>query len=283
MHYAYRLGITTVREIVEQVCKAIWDNLKDKYLPEPSTEQWLDIANGFKNRANFPNCIGAVDGKHIRIIKPSHSGSVNYNYKHFFSLLLLAVCDAEFVAINVGADGKESDSTVFKDSMFYQALQKNQLNVPEKCLISSSRQESMPFVLVGDEAFGLSEHIMRPYGRKKLSVQKRIFNYRLSRARRFIECTFGILANKWRIFHRPLNVKRSFAIDIIKACCILHNYVRTKDGYKFEDTLTVGTPGIHNVPIGNIERGNRPSTKYRDLFAEYFQNEGKVDWQNNCI
>lgn len=69
MHYAYRLGITTVREIVEQVCKAIWDNLKDKYLPEPSTEQWLDIANGFKNRANFPNCIGAVDGKHIRIIK----------------------------------------------------------------------------------------------------------------------------------------------------------------------------------------------------------------------
>jgi len=45
------------------------------------------------------------------------------------------------VAINVGADGKENDSTVFKDSMFYQALQKNQLNVPEKCLISSSRQE----------------------------------------------------------------------------------------------------------------------------------------------
>lgn len=164
-----------MRELVEQVCQAVWNNLKDTYLPEPSEEKWLEIAEGFKKRANFPNCIGAVDGKHIRIIKPNHSGSVNYNYKHFFSILLLAVCDADyrFVAINVGADGKESDSTVFKDSMFYQALQKDKLNVPEKFPISISRQEPMPFVLVGDEAFGLSEHIMRPYAGRNLSTQKK--------------------------------------------------------------------------------------------------------------
>lgn len=96
----------------------------------------------------------------------------------------------------------------------------------------------MPFIFVGDEAFGLAEHIMRPYIGRNPSRRKRIFNYRLSRARRFVECSFGILVNKWRIFHGPLNVKREFAIAITKACCVLHNFVREEDGFKFEDTLT---------------------------------------------
>lgn len=52
-----------------------------------------------------------------------------------------------------------------------------------------------------------------------------IFNYRLSRASRCIECAFGILTNKWRVLHQPLIVTINFA-DIIKACCILHNFVR---------------------------------------------------------
>jgi len=65
---------------------------------------------------------------------------------------------------------------------------------------------------------------------------KTVFNYRLSRARRFIECLFGILTNKWRIFHRPLNVNIELAIDIIKACVVLHNFVRLRDGYLHEES-----------------------------------------------
>jgi len=89
----------------------------------------------------------------------------------------------------------------------------------------------MTYVIVGDEVFGLSENIMCPYGGNNLTMSKKIFNYRLSRARRYIECTFGILSNKWRTFHRPLNVKLDLAQNIIKACCILHNFVRVRDGY----------------------------------------------------
>jgi hypothetical protein len=80
----------------------------------------------------------------------------------------------------------------------------------------------MPFVLVGDEAFALSNAMMRPYGGNDLPQNKTVFNYRLSRALRFIECSFGILTNKWRIFHRPFNVNIELAIDIIKACVILY-------------------------------------------------------------
>lgn len=50
---------------------------------------------------------------------------------------------------------------------------------------------------------------------------------------------FWNLSNKWRIFHRPIDVGVQLAVDIVKCCCVLHNYVRDQDGYKFEDTLTI--------------------------------------------
>jgi hypothetical protein len=78
---------------------------------------------------------------------------------------------------------------------------------------------------------------MRPNSGKSLTHAKKIFNYRLSRARRFIECSFGIMANKCHLFHRPMNVNLDFAECIIRACCVLHNFVRLKNGYNLEDIL----------------------------------------------
>jgi hypothetical protein len=135
---------------------------------------------------NFPNFLGTVDGKHIRLRKPTESGSLYYNYKHYFSVLLLAICDSNylFVSVDIGAFGKISDSSIFKDSLFYKKLIDNSLNIPDSKPISSIDPEPMPYVIVGDETFGLSENIMRPYGGNNLTVNKKIFNYRLSRARR---------------------------------------------------------------------------------------------------
>jgi len=77
-------------------------------LPTTSTA-WEQISNGFQSRANFPHCIGAVDGKHIRVKKPSNSGSMYFNYKDYFSIILLAVVDSEyrFIYVSVGSYGKD--------------------------------------------------------------------------------------------------------------------------------------------------------------------------------
>lgn len=198
---------------------------------------------------------------------------------------MIGVCDANysFVAIDVGAYGKSSDSSIFKESLFYKKLINNSLNIPNPKPISTLNPEPIPYVIVGDEAFGLSENIMRPYGGNNLTMSKKIFNYRLSRARRYIECTFGILSNKWRIFHRPLNVKPDLAQNIIKACCILHNFVRVRDGYRYDDTLTV--QGLENVPIENhnVTRGSRPAQAVRDKYANYFITDGQIEWQYSKI
>lgn len=287
LHYTYRIGISTISGIIEEVCTKIWE-LRNECMAEPSEEKWKEIANGFQKLANFPNCIGALDGKHVRIIKPTKSGSLFYNYKHYFSIVLMAICDANycFTFVDVGAQGKFCDSSVFKNSNFYQKLENGTLKIPCPMPFPENEEESNPFVIVADEAFGLSKNILRPYARNNLNYKKKIFNYRLSRARRNIECSFGILSNKFRIFHKPMNVSVELAVCIVKASCILHNFIRVRDGYKFENTLfTEGLEPLHEV--NNIQRHNdvtRCGTSIRDKFAQYFISDaGKVDWQDKCI
>lgn len=94
-------------------------------------KRWKEIAEGFEKYSQFPNCLGAIDGKHVRIRKSRMSGSLFYNYKNFFSIVLLAIVDAKynFIYIDVGAFGKESDSTVFERSNLYEKLENNDLHI----------------------------------------------------------------------------------------------------------------------------------------------------------
>lgn len=204
----------------------------------PTEEDWLGISEGFYTNSQFPNCVGAVDGKHIRLQCPPNSGTLYHNYKHFFSLILMAICDANycFRVIDVGSYGKESDCNIFKKSIFGKKLYNNKVNFPQpRCLPGDEQGIPQPFIVVGDEAFALHTNLLRPFPGKSLNDKRRIFNYRLSRARQNIECSFGILSNKWRVFHTTLLVEPNFAVTITKAACVLHNFVRRRDGYNSED------------------------------------------------
>ncbi|XP_077111133.1 uncharacterized protein LOC143766998 [Ranitomeya variabilis] len=86
LHYQFRLGISTISGIVKETCRAIWDILQPEYIPQPSMDIWLRSAEQFQQICHFPNCVGAVDGKHIRIAKLAGKGSQYYNYKKYFSI-----------------------------------------------------------------------------------------------------------------------------------------------------------------------------------------------------
>ena len=180
-----------------------------------------------------PFSSGAIDGKHIAIQKPSLSGSAFYNYKGGCSVLLMAVADADyrFKYVHVGAFGREHDSTVFNRSGFGQRLARGELNLPV------TPEGELPYCFVGDEAFPLRETIMRPHpgrtldeGAEDVRMKRKVYNYRLSRARRVVENAFGILVTKWRIFRQPIIAKTSTVDDIVRASCVLHNYLRRRDG-----------------------------------------------------
>ena len=84
-------------------------------------------------------------------------------------------------------------------------------------------------MFVGDEAFPLMPYLMRPYPRRFLNNEKQIFNCRQSRARRQVECAFGVVSSLWRIMRKPIEVDPGLATAIVKAVCVLHNYIQDKE------------------------------------------------------
>jgi len=81
----------------QRTCSAIYDQLKKEYLCAPNSEDdWLKIGDVFEKSWNMPHVIGAIDGEHIKIQCPSFTGTQFYNYKGFFSLVLMAICDANY-------------------------------------------------------------------------------------------------------------------------------------------------------------------------------------------
>ena len=121
---------------------------------------------------NLPNCLGSIDGKHIRIRAFDKSGSTNYNYKHFFSIVLMASADADgkFITIDVGSPGRNSDGGVFHTSRLGKWIERNSLDFPDpRPLPNEETNRPMPYYFCADEAFPLGRNIMRPYPKRVLN------------------------------------------------------------------------------------------------------------------
>lgn len=120
-------------------------------------------------------------------------------------IVLMAVINAnyEIISADVGTNGRVSDGGVFSNTTFGTAFKQNTLNFPKPSKPQFASNE-LPYVLVGDDAFQLTENLMKPYPHTSLSPQERIFNYRLSRARRIVENVFGILVARFGVLKNTI-------------------------------------------------------------------------------
>lgn len=281
------MGFSTVRQIVKEVCQAIWQVLKPMVMPSPTTEMWKDIAQSYERLWNFPHCVGALDGKHINIRCPINAGSEYYNYKGAHSIVLLALVDADykFIVVDVGAYGKNSDGAIFSNSLLGKSLANGTFNVPADEKLTANGEE-LPYVIVGDEAFPLKSYLLRPYSRRNLGGDeaKKIFNYRLSRARRVVENSFGILAARWRIFLRYIEVQPNTAQDIILAAVCLHNMLCQKRDFEPENDYSNGSNSCFTSVPPLRQNCTERAMFVRDKFKEYFNSqEGSVPWQTQTV
>lgn len=306
---SFRLGRSTVCNIIYETCGAIFTALSTIYMKPPDEMEYRRIAEQFWLTWNFPNCCGAIDGKHCVIQAPAASGSEFFNYKRTFSIVLLAIADSNycFTVIDIGAPGRQSDGGVFKHSKIGEFLEAGLFGLPSDICFPGLQVPS-PHVLVGDEAFPLTSYLMRPYPGKQADFHKRIYNYRLSRARRVIENTFGILAARWRIFRRPLIARPERAIAFMKAACVLHNFLRKSDTMgqlassqycpsNFVDTeKSDGSyePGQWRQTVSNdtgllsirpaYNRSCMSANDMRQKFVDFFISEaGSLPWQNDYV
>ena len=81
-------------------------------------EEWKEISQSFENKWNFPHVIGTLDGKHIVMQAPHNAGSGYFNYKKTHSMVLLAICNAnyEFILVDIRDFGRQSDGFVYANS-----------------------------------------------------------------------------------------------------------------------------------------------------------------------
>uniref|UniRef100_UPI003AAFE7A5 uncharacterized protein n=1 Tax=Centroberyx gerrardi TaxID=166262 RepID=UPI003AAFE7A5 len=230
LSFQYRIGRTTISEIVMETCEALYDVLKEDHLKTPTAEaEWREVARAFQEKWQFPHCLGAIDGKHIYIQPPANSGSTYHNYKSRFSVVLMAVVDAnyKFIYANVGTQGRVSDAGLFGQSDLRTAMDRDLLNVPRPEPLPDTNI-TMPYAFIGDEAFPLRNDLVKPYPYRNLDHGQRIFNYRLSRARRTVENAFGILANRLRVFLTNIALEPDKVTTIALAALTVHNFLREK-------------------------------------------------------
>lgn len=262
------MGASTVRSIVIETCEALWTVLQPIHMAVPTEQNLRKVADQYWNLWEFPNCVGSIDGKHIRLKCPANSRSMFYNYKKIFSIVLQAVADAKckFVTIEVGGYGRQSDGGTFASSAIYTMKNSGDLQFPKDSYLPNTTI-SMPYVLLADEAYPLLDWVLRPYARRNLTLENEYFNRRLSRARRCVECAFGIINSKWRILWKPIETTPSNAEIIVKAICILHNTML--DLEDLDTHMTEGEKFISNKPKNILESSKKRGRFIRDTFRTY--------------
>lgn len=176
-----------------------------------------------------------------------------------------------------------SDGGVFRNSKLYALLESNSLEVPLPEAVGD-KGPILPYVIVADEAFALKNYMLRPFSRNQnLDQRKKIFNYRLSRARRVIESAFGILVARWRIYRKPIIASLPLGINIVKATCSLHNLIISCEEHKYYSILKPSD--AHVISDGlcdTTDKRHYSSTdvaNIRNTFAAYFEGDGAIPWQ----
>ena len=180
--------------------------------------------------------------------------------------MALVDVDYRFIFIDIGIYGSNGDSGIFKNSALGVAFGAKMLDVPPpKRLPGYPEGGALPHCFMADEAFPLRMDLMRPYphGKKKdrLPYDKSIFNYRLSRARRIVENAFGILAQRFRVFDRRLQIYDHNVIKIVNATCVLHNY------------LCTARMDVANA-MGNLNPDGAPYLQPQAMLRELKKNQG---------
>ncbi|GFN91167.1 protein alp1-like [Plakobranchus ocellatus] len=231
------MGASTVRDIVYETCNVIWNELKATELSTLTHDSFKEVAIGFAQHWHFPHVLRAID-------------------------------------VDVGDFGRHFDGGVLKHSSFGRALYSNSLPIPLDESICGS--DPLPYVFLGDEAYPLLRNIMRPFPRRGLDNVRRIYNYRHSRARGTIECAFGVLVGKWSVLKTTLNMLPENAIKVVLACCVLHNFVRRREGVSLDNIESNEIDNswfkMEKNTSATIGRPGKQALDIRDEFAELFIN-----------
>ena len=207
----------------------------------------------------------------------------------------VANANYELIYADVGTNGRVSDGGVWSECSLRKNLISGSIKLPS-CRALPKSDKSAPYVFVGDDAFPMKPYLLKPYPFRSQNKEQRIFSYRLSRARRIIENTFGIMSKKFRVLQTSIALTPDRAEHVVLATIVLHNLLRheyssehTPQGSIDNEDINRGElvhgswrqDAVHMMELER-QRGGRVSEEaraVRETFCKYFNNEGQVPWQ----
>ncbi|KAH7966082.1 hypothetical protein HPB49_013624 [Dermacentor silvarum] len=230
---------------------------------------WPDHDEGARNKrafqalyrhqgrgAGLPDVIGAIDGCHIRIVRPTEREEDYYNRKKFHSIILQGICNADmvFTDVFVGYPGRAHDARVLEESFFFE-------NATGKCEGG---------YILGNAAYPLLPWLLPPYRQCKGNWQPWMekFNVVHSRQRVVIEGTFGILKARFQRLAYIDVASIEKAVEIVMAACVLHNIsMKCADEMQDVEGVESGTDVSPIDPL-NAQQMSSLAARIRDTLAQ---------------
>ncbi|XP_037822483.1 protein ANTAGONIST OF LIKE HETEROCHROMATIN PROTEIN 1-like [Lucilia sericata] len=164
-------------------------------------------------------------GCHIEVHPASEDAVDYYDYKGWYSTVLLALVDYRyrFLYINVGSPGRCNDSQIYERSLLKKHISESDILDQYSKDICGTK---IPIYIIGDSAFRFSKNLMKPYPfNANNDSRRKKFNYLLSKHRRVVENAFGHLKARFRRVGKGIDNKIQNVNLIIKTCCLLHNFL----------------------------------------------------------
>lgn len=182
-----------------------------------------------------------------------------------------------FVYIDVDANERTNDTTIYKDSKFHKTLHDGSLKIPPSTFLPGQDTETS-FFFIGDDALPLSRNLLNPFNpHDALSLPEQVYNYRISRARTVMECAFENFVKRFKIFKKPIETKLETTDMIVKACCALHNYL-TKDVLEApqDDEICLSDNNLEGIGQQHVEC-NSLAAKARINVVQYLITDGIIE------
>jgi hypothetical protein len=235
----FGVGKSTVCNIIGDISKAIVQQLSQRYIRFPSIDEAMRSMEFWRDKTGIPGVVGCIDGTHIPIIQPAHSGTAYCNRKGYYSINVQAAVDhrKRFIEATVGWPGSVADGRVFANSFLKSNLEQLLGTLPSTPVATrpsaasrETQHENIPAFILADSAYPSTSRVVPTFKNNECNRDRDIkkLNAKLAGIRYCVENAFGICKGRFRLLNRPLESAKEDVVRtsyLITAIFVLHNFL----------------------------------------------------------